>query len=163
MIAASAHEEIGNAERASRRFSLRSGEIMVALGAPPAADVFAFEEAMKRSLAMVAFLPFLLASSPSARAQEAQEVAQGRAIALKVCAACHVAAEDQAQAPQLKPPAPPFAEIAARPDVTEPFLREFLMKPHGEARALSAMPRFLVPGRETDAVIAYLMSLRPKP
>jgi mono/diheme cytochrome c family protein len=112
---------------------------------------------MKRLLAMVAFLPFLLTGFPSARAQE---VAQGRAIALNVCAACHVAAEDQAEAPQLKPPAPPFAEIAGRPDVTEAFLRDFLMKPHGQTRSLSAMPGFLVPGPQADAVIAYLMSLR---
>ena len=118
---------------------------------------------MKRSLAMAAFLPCLLAGFPSARAQEAQEVAEGRAIAVKVCAICHVAAQDQTQAPQLNPPAPPFAEIAARPNVTEAFLRDFLMKPHGEARSLSAMPGFLVPGPRADAVIVYLMSLRPRP
>ncbi len=40
--------------------------------------------------------------------------AGGREIALKICASCHVAVEDQAQAPTLKPPAPSFAEIAAR-------------------------------------------------
>jgi mono/diheme cytochrome c family protein len=128
-----------------------------------APGVCAFEEAMKRTLARVAFLPFLFAGFPSARAQEAREVAEGHAIALKVCAICHVAAEDQTLAPELKPPAPRFAEIAARPNITEAFLRDFLMKPHGEARSLSAMPRFVVTGPQADAVIAYLMSLRPRP
>ena len=70
---------------------------------------------------------------------------------------------DQAEPPQMKPPAPNFTEIARRPYVTEPFLRDFLMKPHGEARALSAMPGFLIPGPQADAVIAYLLSLEPGP
>jgi mono/diheme cytochrome c family protein len=90
------------------------------------------------------------------------KVADGRAIALRVCAICHVVADDQAVAPTMKPPAPSFADIAARPNVTEPFLRDFLMKPHGQARAMSAMPGFLMPSYQADAAIAYLMSLKPK-
>ena len=93
--------------------------------------------------------------------QEAK-IADGRAIALRVCAICHVVAGDQAVAPTLKPPAPSFADIAARSNVTEAFLRDFLMKPHGQARALSAMPGFLMPSYQADAAIAYLMSLKPK-
>jgi len=61
----------------------------------------------------------------------------------------------------MKPPAPNFAEIAARPNVTEAYLHDFLTKPHGEARSLSAMPGFLMPSYQADAVIAYLMSLKP--
>jgi mono/diheme cytochrome c family protein len=90
------------------------------------------------------------------------KIAEGREIALKVCAICHVVADDQAVPPTLKPPAPAFAEIAARPNVTESFLRDFLMKPHGEARALSAMPGFLMPSEQADAAIAYLMSVKPR-
>ena len=93
--------------------------------------------------------------------QEAK-IADGRAIALRVCAICHVVADDQAVAPTLKPPAPSFTEIAALPNVTEPFLRDFLTKPHGQARALSAMPGFLMPSYQADAAIAYLMSLKAK-
>ena len=95
-----------------------------------------------------------------ASGQEAQKVADGRQIALKVCAICHVVAEDQAVPPTMKPPAPKFAEIAARPNVTETFLRDFLLKPHGEARAMSAMPGFLMPSYQADAVIAYLLNLK---
>jgi mono/diheme cytochrome c family protein len=96
----------------------------------------------------------------SALGQEAK-IADGRAIALRICAVCHVVADDQAVAPTLTPPAPPFAEIAARPNVTEAFLRDFLAKPHGKARSASAMPGFLMPSREADAAITYLMSLKP--
>jgi mono/diheme cytochrome c family protein len=114
---------------------------------------------MTRSLAAFALILGFAAARP-ALGQEAQTIADGHQIALKVCAACHVVAVDQAQPPTMKPPAPPFAEIAARPNVTEAFLRDFLMHPHGEARATSAMPGFLVPGYEADAVIAYLLSLK---
>src|SRR5690348_17831317 len=89
------------------------------------------------------------------------KIAEGRAVALRVCGACHVVADDQAVAPTLNPPAPPFAEIAARPKATEAFLRDFLTKPHGDARTSSAMPGFLMPSSQADAAIAYLMSLRP--
>jgi len=95
-----------------------------------------------------------------ASGQKAKAVGEGREIALRICAICHVVADDQAVPPTLKPPAPSFAEIAARPNVTEASLRDFLMKPHGEARATSAMPGFLMPSHQADAVIAYLMSLK---
>jgi len=114
---------------------------------------------MRSGLALSLLLP-LLGVAP-ALGQQAK-VADGRAIAIRVCAICHVVAEDQTVAPTLKPPAPSFADIAARPDVTEAFLRDFLMKPHGRARALSAMPGFVMPGYQADAAIAYLMSLKPK-
>jgi mono/diheme cytochrome c family protein len=106
-------------------------------------------------------LSVALAGIAPALGQEAK-IADGREIALKVCAICHVVADDQAVPPTLKPPAPRFADIAARPNVTEAFLHDFLMKPHGQARALSAMPGFLMPSYQADAVIAYLMSLKPK-
>ena len=109
--------------------------------------------ALRLSVALVGIAPAL--------GQESK-IADGREIALRVCAICHVVAEDQAVAPTLKPPAPRFIDIAARPDVTEAFLRDFLMKPHGQARATSAMPGFLMPSYQADAAIAYLMSLKPK-
>jgi len=116
---------------------------------------------MTRNLAALAFIVGFAAARP-ALGQEAQKIADGHEIALKVCAICHVVAPDQTVPPTMKPPAPPFAEIAKRPNVTEAFLRDFLVHPHGQARAMSAMPGFLMPGYEADAVIAYLMSLKAK-
>jgi mono/diheme cytochrome c family protein len=120
---------------------------------PPTGD------AMMRS-GFALSLSLALGGTAPALAQQAK-IADGREIALKVCAVCHVVADDQAVAPTLKPSAPSFAEIAARPNVTEAFLRDFLTKPHGQARALSAMPGFLMPSYQADAAIAYLMSLKP--
>jgi mono/diheme cytochrome c family protein len=114
---------------------------------------------MRSGLALSLLLP-LLGVAP-ALAQEAK-IADGRAIAIRVCAICHVVADDQAVAPTLKPPAPSFTDIASRPEVTEAFLRDFLTKPHGQARALSAMPGFVMPSHQGDAAIAYVMSLKPK-
>ena len=119
---------------------------------------------MMRSALTAWALAFALRGIVPAGAQTpAGTVGDGREITLKLCASCHVAVSDQVQPPTLKPPAAPFAEIAARPNVTEAFLREFLAKPHGEARSLSAMPGFLMPSRQADAIIAYLMSLKAKP
>ena len=117
---------------------------------------------MMRSVLTLA-LALAFAGVAPAAADQASSVADGREIALKVCALCHVVVAEQAQAPTLKPPAPNFAEIAARPNVTEAYLRDFLKKPHGEARSVSAMPAFLMPSYQADAVIAYLVSLKPKP
>ena len=111
------------------------------------------------ALALAIALPGIV---PAGAQTPASTGAEGREIALKVCASCHLVVSDQVQPPTLKPPAPPFAEIAARPNVTEATLRDFLAKPHGEARSLSAMPGFLMPSRQADAIIAYLMSLKAK-
>ncbi len=46
--------------------------------------------------------------------------------------------------------------------MNEAFLHDFLMKPHGEARAISAMPAFLMPSTQADAVIAYLLGLKAR-
>jgi mono/diheme cytochrome c family protein len=118
-----------------------------------------FEDAVTgRALAFT--IPLALGAIVPVSAQEENSVAVGRQIALNVCAVCHVVMQDQAAPPTLKPPAPPFVEIAARPNVTKAFLRDFLTKPQGEARAMSAMPAFLMPSRQADEVIAYLMSLK---
>jgi mono/diheme cytochrome c family protein len=116
---------------------------------------------MARSIPALA-LAFVFAGAASAIGEEPRLVADGREVALKVCAICHVAAEDQARPPTMRPPAPNFAEIAARPNMTEAFLRDFLTKPHGDARGLSAMPGFVMLGHQADAVIAYLLSLNPR-
>ena len=109
----------------------------------------------------LALLSVALLGIGPAPGQEAK-AAGGRAIALRLCGVCHVVADDQAVAPTLNPPAPSFAELAARPNVTQAFLHDFLMKPHGAARSLTAMPGFLMPSAEADAIIAYLMSLKPE-
>ena len=41
-------------------------------------------------------------------------------------------------------------------------MRRFLAEAHGETRRNSAMPAFLLPGSQIDAVVAYFLSLKPK-
>ena len=107
-----------------------------------------------------AFLAGALGAA-SAQPSKADPVAVGRDIALKICANCHVVASDQETAPLLKPPAPSFAEIAARPATNEASLRDFLGKPHGEARRSSKMPAFTLGESQIAPLIAYIESLRP--
>jgi mono/diheme cytochrome c family protein len=106
---------------------------------------------------------FFAAAFGAANAQQsnADPAATGRDIALKLCATCHVVAEDQESAPLLKPPAPSFAEIAARSATNEASLREFLGKPHSEARRTSKMPLFTLGEFQIAPLVAYIESLRP--
>ena len=103
----------------------------------------------------------LVAGALPAFADDAS-VAAGRKLALEVCAKCHVVAPDQPRAPVLDPPAARFADIAAAPDVTADSLRRFLAEPHGASRRDSAMPPFLLPSRQVEAAVAYLVSLKPR-
>ena len=96
-----------------------------------------------------------------AQERKTDPVAAGRDIALKICANCHVVAQDQESPPLLKPPAPSFAEIAANPATSEASLRDFLGKPHGEARRSSKMPAFTLGDFQIAPLIAYIESLRP--
>jgi mono/diheme cytochrome c family protein len=110
-------------------------------------------------LSAVAFAS--VAASGPASADEAA-VAAGRKLALEVCVSCHVVEPGQARAPTLHPPAPSFAKIAARPNVTAASLRTFLSEPHGETRRRSGMPPFLLARSEVDSVVAYLLSLKAR-
>lgn len=112
-----------------------------------------FLSALALALAFARFVP--------AWGEEA-DVAAGRKLAQGVCANCHLVAPDQARAPVLDPPAPSFAEIAAKPNLSEASLRSFLARPHGDPRRMSAMPAFLLPPSEVEAAVAYLLSLKPK-
>jgi mono/diheme cytochrome c family protein len=129
-------------------------------GSPSAPQTI--EDAMTRPLLAALALALPLAGVIPALGQEAGAAAAGRKLALKVCASCHVVSADQARAPVLKPPAPSFSQIAARPDLTEASVRGFLAEAHGHARRNSAMPAFLLPGSQIDAVVAYFLSLKPQ-
>ncbi len=106
-------------------------------------------------------LTLISAAIAPAFAQETSSarITAGRDVALKICANCHVVAREQAE-PILKPAAPGFAEIARRPDMTEAALKNFLAKPHGEARRTSRMPGFMLSEQQIDDVVAYLVSLK---
>ena len=56
------------------------------------------------ALALAIALPGIV---PAGAQTPASMGAEGREIALKVCASCHLVVSDQVQPPTLKPPAPP--------------------------------------------------------
>ncbi len=113
------------------------------------------------SLAMSLGLP---PGSMPALAQDnsftAAEVIAGHALAIRVCAVCHLAAPDQRARPMLKPPAPPFAKIMKRRDITVDSLRTFLATTHRGLDEPNGMPNPSLADFQIKQAVAYLLSLR---
>lgn len=103
-----------------------------------------------------------LSVAPAAEAAD-QQVEHGRELALKVCAACHVVAPSQELSPLLNPPAPAFAEIAKRAEVTRASLRHFVATTHWDEKTLPlTMPNPSLTDSQIADVAAYILSLRGK-
>ena len=75
----------------------------------------------------------------------------GRAYALQNCARCHMVSPRQSAPAQV---APSFRAIAEMRSTTEMSLHVFLSTPHPK------MPNLIVPPKDADDVIAYILSLR---
>jgi mono/diheme cytochrome c family protein len=94
----------------------------------------------------------LLAAPAAAQPQLAPMAGEGARIAQQWCANCH------AVAPGQRPPTgdavASFPAIAALTSTTEMSLRVFLQTPHAN------MPNFQLSRAETDAIVAYILSLR---
>ena len=82
----------------------------------------------------------------------AQGPGDGRPMAERWCMACHVI---ERESPTLAPDrGPSFPVIAARPGTTPESLRRYLSTGH------TRMPDFALSRYESDALIAYILSLR---
>lgn len=90
----------------------------------------------------------------------ADDVRKGHQVAAMLCSTCHVAAPDQAFMPILDPPAPSFASIAQRSDVTADWLQNFLTTTHRGLDNPKGMPNPYLTDYQIKQVVAYLMSLR---
>ena len=88
-----------------------------------------------------------LASTPSLAA----DVDQGKAIAIRWCATCHLVDRDQANATDK---APPFASIARMPDFNENKLAFLLLLPHPN------MPTLSLSRSETADLADYIATLK---
>jgi mono/diheme cytochrome c family protein len=75
----------------------------------------------------------------------------GERLARRWCAACHVVTVNQRRA---NADAPPFEEIAKRPDFSESGLVTFLLDPH------SKMPNMNLTRVEASDIVAYISTLR---
>jgi cytochrome c1 len=71
-----------------------------------------------------------------------------------------VATPDQAALPMLRPPAPPFAKILQRKDLTAEWLSNFLHTTHRGLDAPKNMPNPDLADFQIRQVVAYLMSAR---
>ena len=99
-------------------------------------------------------LTLALAVSP-AWAQSAMpgDPQAGRAYALQTCSSCHMVTPRQSKPAGA---APSFQAIASMRSTSEMSLYVFLSTPHPK------MPNFIVPPKDADDVIAYILSLRQR-
>jgi mono/diheme cytochrome c family protein len=102
----------------------------------------------RRSIACVLIAAALLAAGPAAAAGDARN---GRQIAQRWCASCHVVSPEQRAG---SPDVPSFQSIAQREDFTEALLTAFLSNSHPR------MPDMSLARREISDLVAYIRSLR---
>jgi mono/diheme cytochrome c family protein len=89
------------------------------------------------------------------------QLAEGRALAEKICGACHVVSEHSNEArPVARFPAPSFAELARRPSLTQEALRQLLSSGHRYLGPNQAMPNPRLAQYQVDEIIALLDTLR---
>jgi mono/diheme cytochrome c family protein len=91
------------------------------------------------------------AIATSAGAQDIGDPVAGRALARQVCAACHPVLPGDTLRPNAD--APSFQSIAQMPGMTALRLKVALRNVHDK------MPDLVLTARETDDVVAYILSL----
>jgi mono/diheme cytochrome c family protein len=96
----------------------------------------------------------------AAAAQQPDDIAAGRDLALNVCTFCHVVAPDQPTAPILRPAAPTFRSIANRSTTTAASLSTFLHTPHRDVPMPAAMPNLELSDEQIGTLVRFMLSLR---
>lgn len=90
-----------------------------------------------------------------ANAEDVGDVRAGFTFAKQNCAECHAVKEGEGKSPN--PKAPPFTIVAGMPSMTGRALAVWLQSSH------PTMPNFILPEKDRDNVIAYILSLKPVP
>lgn len=90
-----------------------------------------------------------------AYAQEPGNAQAGYAFAQRNCAECHAVRRGQTESPNQD--APSFESVAKTSGMTGRALVVWLQTSH------PTMPNFLVPEKDRDDVVAYILSLKPTP
>ncbi len=88
------------------------------------------------------------------------DVREGHALAIMLCANCHLAAPDQPYEPLSKPPAPSFASIAQRKDINADTLKHFLTTTRRGLDNPKGMPNPTLTEYQLRPIVAYILSLR---
>jgi mono/diheme cytochrome c family protein len=94
---------------------------------------------------------FAIFAADIVRPALAVDASNGKRLAERWCAACHVVTASQREA---NADAPPFEEIAKRTNFSERGLATFLLDPHAK------MPNMNLTRVETDDIAAYVGTLR---
>ena len=81
---------------------------------------------------------------------DAADAANGKALAQRWCASCHIVSSDQREG---SPDTPPFSHIGGRPDFNAGPLALFLLEPHPK------MPSMSLTRVEAADIAAYIATL----
>jgi mono/diheme cytochrome c family protein len=101
------------------------------------------------------------ANSPFTDQLFVDQLAEGRALAQRICGACHVVSENSDEArPIARLPAPSFAELARRSSLTQEGLRDLLSSGHRFLGPNQAMPNPRLAQYQIDEIIALFETLR---
>lgn len=103
---------------------------------------------MKRIAAALLSLTFFASLSGAALAADA---ANGKRLAERWCASCHVIESGQSRG---NTQAPPFSEVAKKPGITAASIALFLMVPHPK------MPDMNLSRYEAGDIAAYISTLK---
>ncbi len=102
-------------------------------------------------VAVLSAAAFEIVAAGVARSALAADPSNGMRVAQLWCATCHVVTVNQRQA---NADAPPFEEIAKRPNFSEPGLVTFLLDPHAK------MPNMNLTRSEANDIAAFIGTLR---
>jgi mono/diheme cytochrome c family protein len=103
------------------------------------------------AVAVLSAAAFGIFATDVVRPALAADASNGKRLAERWCAACHVVTANQREA---NADAPPFEEIAKRPNFSERGLATFLLDPHAK------MPNMNLTRVETADIAAYVGTLR---
>jgi len=109
-----------------------------------------YSETMKNTL--LAVVALVLVHGIAVAQELPGDANAGRALAMRLCAGCHVVAPDQRR-PAMDG-APAFLTLARDPAVTELSLRAFLQTPHAR------MPNIMLSRREIDDLVSHILGMR---
>ncbi len=99
------------------------------------------------------FVSMIAGTLAAIQGVQAQDIPQGRQLALEVCAACHAVLAGQARSPIAE--APSFETVAATPGMTAAALNVWLTAQHHPT-----MPNIVLSQTDVEDVSAYILSLR---
>jgi mono/diheme cytochrome c family protein len=109
---------------------------------------------MSKRTAICIGLAVTVSTAVAALTDASADPIAGHNLADKWCSECHGIRADRLSPNRA---APTFPELAAEPSITEYSLRALLRSPH------ETMPHITFTSDQLDDIVAYIMSLKPKP